>query len=117
MVWYQPVFGNTNEDAFNYVISDGKGASATGLVTVSLLAEPSAIEVLGIQTDSGDYALEFTGLPGFTYTVQFTDALEPANWLNLEVVTADSAGVVNLIDDSAGAGLSRFYRAVRGIVP
>ena len=88
-----------------------------GLATVSVQPDPPVIEVLAIQSGSGDYLLSFTGVPDFTYTIQFTDSLEPPNWQNLTVVTADGAGAVEVIDGSPGTGPLRVYRAVRGVMP
>lgn len=117
LVYYQPVFGDTNADTFSYVVGDGHGASATGQVTVSVQPDPVLSEVLGIQTGAGEFTVSFTGVPGFTYTVQYTDLMEPANWQNLAVVVADELGQVEAIDNSPGSGASRFYRAVRGTAP
>lgn len=116
-VRYWPSFGNTNADSFGYLLSDGQGGGATGLVTVAVQPDPPITELLGIVTGTGSYQLSFDGVPGFTYTIQYTDDLEPANWLNLGTVTADELGNVQTEDNTSGNGPSRFYRAVRGIVP
>lgn len=116
-VYYWPPFANTNADTFDYVISDGGGGTATGSVTVSVLADPPVIEVLAIQTSANDLTLNFTGVPHFTYTVQYTDSLDPPSWQNLHIVTADELGQIQSIDNSPTNGPARFYRAVRGIAP
>jgi hypothetical protein len=117
IVQYWPQFGNTNADAFTYLVSDGHGSLATGIVNVAVQPDPPVNEMLGIVTGTGTYQLSFTGVPGFTYTVQYTDALDPANWQNLGTVTADELGNVQLEDTTSGNGPSRFYRSVRGIAP
>jgi hypothetical protein len=117
IVQYWPQFGNTNADAFTYLVSDGHGSLATGIVNVAVQPDPPVNEMLGIVTGTGTYQLSFTGVPGFTYTVQYTDALDPANWQNLGTVTANELGNVQLEDTTSGNGPTRFYRAVRGIAP
>jgi uncharacterized repeat protein (TIGR03806 family) len=116
-VLYQPVFGDTNGDTFNYVVADGNGGVATGLVTVTVQPDPAAMEVLAIRTDPGEFTLSFTGVPGFTYTVQYTDSLQSPAWQNLTTAVADEFGQVQTVDNSPSGGATRFYRAVRGIVP
>jgi uncharacterized repeat protein (TIGR03806 family) len=116
-VRYWPLFGSTNADTFKYLVSDGHGRTGTGLVTVTVMPDPPITEWLGIVSGTGSYSLSFTGVPGFTYTVQFTDSLKPAAWQNLGTVTADGSGNVQIVDNTAGNGPARFYRAVRGIAP
>jgi hypothetical protein len=86
-------------------------------VLVAAQPDPPVTEILGIATGTGTYHLSFTGVPGFTYTVQYTDALDAADWRNLGTITADQAGNVQLEDSTSGNGPARFYRAIRGIVP
>jgi uncharacterized repeat protein (TIGR03806 family) len=114
---YWPASGNTNADSFTYLVSDGLGGSATGTVSITVMPEPPITELLGIADTGGEYLLSFNGVPGFTYTVQYTDSLEPASWQSLGTVVADQSGNAQIVDDTPGNGSTRFYRAVRGIVP
>lgn len=117
VISYQPVFGDTNMGGFSYVVADGKGGMATGLVTIAVLPDPPAFELLGLQTGSGQINLSFTGVPGFTYTVLYTDTFQPPNWQRLGVAVASETGLVQMVDASPEATASRYYRAVRGVMP
>jgi len=117
-VSYWPLFGYTNTDNFNYVVSDGKGGSATGLVTVAVIPDPVSSDLLGFQTGTaGSYVVQLTGIPGFTYTLQYCTGLGTSPWYNLAVVTADGTGHIQILDTPATNSPARFYRAVRGIAP
>ena len=115
IISYQPPFGDTNSGGFNYVIIDGKGGMATGLVSIAVMPDPPAIEMLGIQPGAGRFMLSFTGIPGFVYTVLYTDTLQPPDWQQLGVATASESGLVQMEDTSPGGGPARYYRAVRGV--
>lgn len=118
LVRYWPPFGNTNPGSFHYVITDGQGGFATGLVNVAVQPDPGTPDVLTLTAVSGgSVSGALAGVPGFTYTVQFTDALHPANWQNLAVVEANQAGQVNFTDALPPGQPQRYYRAVRGIAP
>jgi len=117
-VVYWPSFGDTNAGSFNYIIADGHGGSATGLVSVAVQPDPVGADVLGLTAESGSaVTISLSGIPGFTYTVQYTDGLMPPAWLNLTVDTADGLGQINVNDTMPEGSTNRFYRAVRGISP
>jgi hypothetical protein len=118
IVRYWPPFGSTNQGGFTYVVSDGNGGSATGLVTIAVMPDPATPDLLGIAADSGTgVTVQLTGVPGFSYTVQYTDQLAPPNWLNLAVATADGLGHIQVVDATLNGNITRFYRAVRGVAP
>lgn len=116
-ITYRPPLGNTNAGAFSYTISDGQGGAATGVVTVAVMPDPAGVDQLGIVLGTPpDVTVELSGIPGFTYTVQFSDSLTPPNWQNLTNATANGLGRMQVFDTNMGA-TNRFYRAVRGIAP
>jgi uncharacterized repeat protein (TIGR03806 family) len=118
LVTYWPMFGDTNPGSFNYILSDGRGGMATGLVTVGVQPDPVGTDVLGITAEPGaGVSLNLTGIANFTYTVQFTDTLTPPNWQNLTNATADGTGLISVGDTMPLDSTNRFYRAVRGIAP
>lgn len=117
-VRYWPPFGSTNSGSFNYIITDGQGGFATGLVTVAVQPDPPTPDVLALTAvHGGNVGGTLAGVPGFTYTVQFTDELVPANWQNLAVVVADPVGQLNFTDTLPPGQPQRYYRAVRGSAP
>jgi hypothetical protein len=116
-VTYWPPFGNTNAGNFSYIISDGHGGSATGLVNVAVIPDPAGVDVLGIALGTLPAVdVILTGIPGFTYTVQYSDGLQPAVWQNLTNATADGSGTLRILDSHSSV-TNRFYRAVRGLAP
>ena len=118
LVNYWPPFGNTNAGNFNYILSDNHGGFATGLVSVVVVPDPAGSDVLGVTASPGTAVLvQLTGIPGFTYTLQFTDSLTPPNWQSLAVATANGDGVISFEDATSAGSTNRFYRAVRGIAP
>ncbi len=113
-VYYLPPIGYTNSDAFTYTVSDGLcGPPATGTVLVQVMTPLGPSHNFTIQAlPDGSLRLLFAGIPGWTYRVQFADALPPTNWLDLAVRTADTLGVYELIDAPPTNAPSRFYRSV-----
>jgi len=116
LVRYWPTFGSTNPDNFGYVVSDGHGGSATGLVTVAVIPDPPGTDVLNISTNGGGLVIGLAGISNFTYTLQGSGQLIPPIWQSLQVKTADGSGHL-LFDDPAPTNTVWFYRSVRGIAP
>ena len=112
-VYYTPALGHTNVDSFTYTITDGRGGSATGTVTVAIRVENVASENLTISHISeNSYLIRGSGIPGRTYRLQSTDSLAPATWTDLPLgsVTADSAGRFEFTDTTGAP--TRYYRSV-----
>jgi hypothetical protein len=112
-VYYTPAPGHTNVDSFTYTITDGRGGSTVGTVTVAIKVDNVATENLTI-TDlgNGSFRVRGSGIAGRTYRLQVTESLAPAAWTDLPgaSVTANAAGVFEFID-TAGAP-TRYYRSV-----
>jgi hypothetical protein len=110
-VFYTPAAGFTNTDAFTYTITDGQGSSATGTVSVSIQADTVPSQNLAI-TDlgGGSFLINGNGIPGYTYRLQYSDAVVPFAWQDIGSLTADSTGKFTYTD-TAGAP-TRFYRTV-----
>jgi hypothetical protein len=117
-VRYWPAFGDTNPGSFNYVLNDSRGSGATGLVSVLIQPDPPAGDILSLTAPAGgNVSGTLTGQPGFTYTIQFSDTLNPSVWQKLIVLTADGAGLLEYTDRIPAGQEKRFYRAVRGAMP
>lgn len=118
-VTYTPPLGYTGADAFTYTLSDDRGGSAPG--TVPVLVEASTAislnRVYGPVLENGNFVVRFAGLPGATYTIEYTDSISPVNWLkaiNLTAPTAAGAygrGVFQFRESASGV-VSRYYRTV-----
>jgi hypothetical protein len=113
-IHYVPASGFTATDTFTYTISDGHGGNAVGTVTVNIKTDqnPGSSQIGSIQNlGSSIYRITFGGIPGRTYTIQYTDSLTvPITWQTLGTATAGSTGTI-IFDDNSGSPL-RFYRTV-----
>ena len=116
---YTPPSGYTGADAFTYTLSDDRGGSTPGTVPVVVEASTaiSLNRVYGPVLENGNFVVRFAGLPGATYTIEYTDSISPVNWLkaiNLTAPTTEGAygrGVFQFSESASGV-VSRYYRTV-----
>jgi hypothetical protein len=104
--------GFSNEDAFTYTISDGRGQPVTGTVNVKItpgtLPSPN---LTAFDLGNGSYRIRFDGIPGFTYRIEYTQNLEPADWKTLGSETANQVGLFEIVDTPPQGAGPRFYRS------
>ena len=106
---YVPQAGQTNQDFFAYVISDGKGGQAVG--TVSLVFKPcNRLEIDGSGIHNAGARLTMMGAPSQVYQIFVSSDLE--HWTLLTMVTATSTGLIEILDMDSKTYPHRFYRAV-----
>jgi hypothetical protein len=118
-VTYTPTGSFSGTDTFTYVIDDGRGGSATGTVAVTVTAGatgPVSLNVVyGPLVTGSEFVIRFAGIPGYTYTIEYTDSLSPANWqkktnaLAPETPGSFGIGIFEFRDSTDGVP-SRFYR-------
>jgi len=112
-VHYTPPPGFSSADSFTYTVSDGYGGTATGTVAVKVKVDSGVTQnIAGIQNlGNGTFRITFNGIPGRTYTIQYTETLNPPDsvWTTLGPATADGVGVF-IFTDTAGSA-ARFYRS------
>ena len=103
---YTPRPGTNTDDLFAYVVSDGRGGSTVGIITINLV-RPNE---LGIELNrpAGKVNLTLAAFPGAVCEIQASSDL--VNWVNLYSVTADSLGMIQIQDASATNQVRRFYR-------
>ena len=112
-VFYAPAQGFTNADSFTYTVRDGYGGSAVGTITVAIEVDTSAGQNLTITSlGNGSYLINGNGIPDYTYRLQHSPTINPANWQDIPgaSVTADSTGAFQYTDTPSG-GMG-FYRTV-----
>jgi hypothetical protein len=105
-----PTFSGT--DTFSVTITDARGGSVIGTVSVSVGPNPNSG---GQGTNSpqltilpgGHVDIAFQGIPGRSYQVQ--RSIDLSNWTPLNTVVAASNGAVTFTDTSPPEG-SAFYR-------
>lgn len=112
-VFYTPPAGFTNADAFTYTITDGRGGSAVGTVSVTIKVDGAISQNLVITALGGNqYRIDASGIPGRTYRLQSSDTVAPFDWQDLTngSMTADSTGRFEYTDTTEAT--TRFYRSV-----
>lgn len=116
---YTPATGFGGSDHFTYTIGDGHGGTATGTVTVTV-GTPAGVSlnvVNGPVISDGNFVVRFAGVPGFSYTIEATDALG-GQWTKVSNVTApttDTGFGVGVGYDRARAGDVGDARLRRGV--
>jgi hypothetical protein len=118
-ITYRPAAGYTGPDRFNYTITDGYAATATGSVLVAVVSTnlPTLNVVYGPVITNGQFQVRFAGVPGLTYTIEHSDALSPVDWrksVNLTAPTNDpgfGVGIFEFSEPTSGTA-QRFYRTV-----
>jgi len=116
---YHPAAGYAGMDSFSYIVGDGRGGLAANTVLVTVLS-PEAVApslVYGPLLVGGQFVARYSGVPGFTYTIEATDDLVPSSWAKLINLTAPDTdqgfgvGVFQFVEPDTTQP-SRFYRAV-----
>ena len=114
-VYYQAPLGLTNADTFSRVVADSFGLQATGLVAVVTVPDTNAPQNFahrspGIIDQNGDLHLQFLGIPGRVYTVQYTTNILTQDWQTLGTAAADDSGLIKYIDSVPADSPARIYR-------
>jgi autotransporter-associated beta strand protein len=92
-------------DSFTYTNSDGFGGISVGTVTVTASGVTTQTrEISSVTAGAGS----FYGVPGTSYTVQYTDDLESPDWQTLTTVTTDANGLASFTDPAPPEG-ERYY--------
>ena len=112
-LFYTPLPGLTNSDAFSYVIADSGGAQAAGLVSITVPIDLSQSQnIVGIETLTNNASLiSFQGIAGRAYTVQYTESLQTPAWQTLGTSMADATGAFEYTDSPTNGSPARFYRS------
>lgn len=108
---YQPREAYVGTDAFTLVLADGRGgtASQTVSVTVTPANFSGALQIGTLLVSPTDAVINAFGLPGETYTVEYSDDLGGA-WMAFGAVTANAFGGFAFTDALEPRPARRFYR-------
>ena len=101
----------TGADSFSYTIQNTAGAVASGTINVTVNPPTYPPNAITVVRTGGSFTATFNGVPGLTYTIEFSDDLIGL-WQSLVppgTVTADANGLFQFSDTSGNA--QRFYRA------
>jgi Immunoglobulin domain/Bacterial Ig domain/PKD domain/Carboxypeptidase regulatory-like domain/Metallo-peptidase family M12B Reprolysin-like len=112
-VQYTPPPGLTNADSFNFIVNDGRGGTRVGTATVIVVADAALAQNLTIESlGNGEVRLVFDAIPDRTYSVEYSERLDPPDWRPLSMITADEFGVAVSVDSPPMGSSQRFYRIV-----
>jgi Tfp pilus assembly protein PilE len=106
---YTPPAGLTRQDRFAYVAEDGLGGECAGLVIINFMPT-NQLRLDASNLDSSGAELNMAGVPDRVYQIQASTNL--VDWVNLYTVTADPAGLIQVLDAAARDYPQRFYRAI-----
>lgn len=112
-VYYTPA-GNPASDSFTYVLTDGQGSFATGVVAVATLTPGNAPSknITDISAGPSGLVLTFAGIPNYVYRVQYTTNLTaPILWMDIGSILIGSNGKAS-VTNAPPAGENRFFRTV-----
>jgi len=109
-ITYTPVTDFIGVDQFNYTVSDGLGGTATGTVTVSVVASGSGFNQLSVQPLGADVVLTYLGIPTLNYALDRTFNLTPpVTWV--PQITNPAAGNGYLIfTNTPNPSTNNFWR-------
>jgi hypothetical protein len=112
-IFYTPLPGFTNTDAFSYGVSNSAGVQASGTIVVTVpvsLAQSQnivAVENLG----GGAAAIQFQGIPGRTYSVQYSESLQSPGWQMLGTAMANAIGAFGFTNTPTIGDPAGYYRS------
>lgn len=93
---------------FNYAFNDGQYQSSPALCTISIMP-PTQVQSARVLTGATNaFSLSFTGLPGGTYSVLFSEPL--GYWINLGYALEGAPGQFSFLDYSITNKSGGFYR-------
>lgn len=85
-------------DQFSYTISDGRGGSVTGVVSIVNIGSSPAAQFAGTPSaDGNSVELHFTATPGWTYFLERSTNLP--EWVTIWTNVAPPGGVFDYTDD------------------
>ncbi|MGC8990848.1 MAG: Calx-beta domain-containing protein, partial [Verrucomicrobiia bacterium] len=111
-VMYLPPAGLADTDSFDYVVSDGRGGLSTGTVTVTIVTNTApSLNLTWADDHDGSVRITGNGVPGYNYTIEYTDSITEPDWQPLSNLQADDFGCFECMDWPPAGSPSRFYRA------
>lgn len=105
-VFYAPPTNFTGTDTFTYVVRDSLGLTATGTVSVAVVA---LMEITSQPLAGGDLRLASVGIPGWNYALDRTFSLAPPNWIPQMTNPAGTSGAL-VFTNTPDSNTNNFWR-------
>ncbi len=108
-------YTNVNDvaDQINYLIGDGQGGTAGGLINLVLGPPPTNSISSVVANGNGTVLLNLTGAPNYFYQVEAaTNLSSPVIWTPISTNVADGGGQWQFTDTQATNYPLRFYRSL-----
>ena len=116
LLFYTPNAGNTSGDTITYTVSDGRGGTANGTINVTVPVDNAPTNNIAkfTKVSGGPAELDFAGIPGLTYGVQYKLNLGDPAWLDIGPVTMNGVGAAHFTDNDPvrKAAAQGFYRFI-----
>src|SRR5439155_21304409 len=100
-VTYTPPTNFIGPDRFTYTVSDGHGGTGSAFVLIQVRsADQISGNMFPPTTITGGYLVNFSGIPGRTYSLQRATNIS-GPWITLGPVTADANGIGSYSDTNS----------------
>ena len=108
---YTPGANFVGSESFSYTLSDNRGGSSTGTVSVTVSLSGEGFNRVSITSlPNGDVQLVYAGIPNYNYALDWTHSLTaPVTWIPLSTNMADSIGTLIFTNTPSNPGPD-FYR-------
>lgn len=97
-------------DTFTYTLNDGRGGSASAVITINVTSAAGPANITGITVSGVGAVIAASGTAGASYTLQYTDSLTPINWQEALTTNVASGGGSVLLTNAPALPSFRFYR-------
>jgi hypothetical protein len=114
-IFYTPPIGFSGVDSFLYTVQDTFGATASATVEINPgvgIGDDQSANLAVVNLSNNTYLVTFSGIPGLTYTIQYTESLTQPDWSTITNMTADSKGFFEYMDSLPQGTPSRYYRSI-----
>ena len=106
-IYYVPA--NQNPDSFAYTADNGLGDSASGTIAVQVVKPGGVVQTI---TSSGSaVTLNFAGIPGYQYEVQYTANVVAGPWTTITTLAAPPDGLFTFTETPTNS--PSYYRLMQ----
>ena len=110
-VCYTPPALLTNSDTFQYTVTDSRGTNLIAAATTVIVSNNAPSQnVLVEDAGNGAVRVRFSGVPGRTYSIQFSNDVNAPSWQTAATATANARGEFEFMDNPPPA-TTRLYRS------